>query len=89
MFAEIISPIGDGVFLKRFQLIQYLFHAFDSRLMFVVVAKHFEDDFEERKKVFFGLKLPQLATIPHRQNVSVDAPDDVVEEVGKKSHQVL
>ena len=49
LFAEFITHIidGDEFFTVRFELVDDFFHAFDSRLMLVVVAEHFEDDFHE------------------------------------------
>ncbi len=56
LLTELISLVVDEVFPEGLELIDYFFHAFDSGLMLVVVAKHLEDYFEKGKKVLIGLK---------------------------------
>ena len=40
------------------------FHVFDPVVMFEVVAKHLEDDFAERKKIFIGFEVLILLRKP-------------------------
>ena len=57
--------------------------------MLVIIPQHFEDNFAERKSILIGLKRPLLGGIPDTYDVCIDCPDDIVEEITKKGHEMF
>lgn len=57
--------------------------------MLVIIPQHFEDDFTKRKPILIGFKSSLLGGIPDTYDVCIDRPDDVVEEITKKGHEMF
>jgi hypothetical protein len=49
--------------------------------VFVVVAKHFEDDFAEGEAILKSLENLQLRGVPNADDVCIDCPYYVIEEI--------
>jgi hypothetical protein len=83
LFAELVGGVagGDGLFFEGFEFVEYFRHAFYAGVVFVVVAEHFEDDFEEGEEILVGFEAFEFGGVPDGEDVGVDAPDDVVEDV--------
>ena len=58
-------------------------------MVFVIIAKGFEDDLEQGEAIFVGFEQFQFGGVPEAEDFSVDGPDEIVEEVGEERHEML
>ena len=66
ILGELVGLVLEGnlLVLVVSQFDDDFFHVFDPVVMFEVVAKHLEDDFAERKKIFIGFEVLILLRKP-------------------------
>lgn len=57
--------------------------------MLVVISQHFKYQFPQRKSVFKSFEIFEFRWIPNADNVSIDGPNDVVEEITEKCHKMF
>jgi hypothetical protein len=83
LLAKFISPIGHTylLFLEQLELIQDFFHILYPRLVFVVVTEHLEDDFTKGKAILKGLEYLELRGIPDADDICIDCPYYIIEEI--------
>lgn len=91
ILAQLIRAVGraDLFLFELLQLVQDLLHALDARLVLVVVAQHLEDDLAEGQSVLLGFEYFEFGGVPDADDVCIDGPDDVIEEVAEKGHEVF
>lgn len=51
--------------------------------MFVIVAKHFKNQFSQGESVFKSFKRFELRGVPYAYDISIDGPDDVIKEIAQ------
>ena len=58
-------------------------------MMLVVVSKHLENNFTQRKPIFHCFEHLQLGRVPNTNDICVDGPNDVIYKITYQGHYVF